>query len=314
MTCQLSTKKMNLDEWIETIKKGKFLKEDSLNLLFDKLTDILYQESTLLQLQLPIAICGDIHGQLYDLFELFKISGGIESNKYLFLGDYVDRGFFSVETFCYLACLKLKYPDRLYLLRGNHECREVNTAYGFYEECVSRYGHGGIWRRFNEIFDLLPISAIVDTDIFCTHGGLSPSIKYIEQIPLLNRRVELPMSGPLCDLTWSDPEEGVDGWILNQRGAGYLFGQKETNKFCHENKIQLICRAHQLAMKGYQYFFGEEQIVTVWSAPNYSYRSGNDASVLKIDSNKKRKFEIFKAVPDDQRVIPEELLDSNYFA
>ncbi|OHT16378.1 Serine/threonine protein phosphatase PP-V [Tritrichomonas foetus] len=305
---------MELDKWIETIRNGGFLKEEELDILFDKLSEVLYQEPTLLQLPLPITICGDIHGQLYDLFELFKVSGGIENNQYLFLGDYVDRGFFSCETFCYLACLKLKYPNRLFLLRGNHECREVNNTYGFLLECVSRYGHAGVWRRFNEIFDLLPISAIVDTDIFCTHGGLSPNIKYIEQIPLLKRDIELPMSGPLCDLTWSDPEEGVEEWILNQRGAGYLFGQKQTNKFCQENKVQLICRAHQIAMKGYQYFFQEEQIVTVWSAPNYTYRSGNDASVLKIDKNKNRQFVVFQAVPDDKRVIPEELAESSYFA
>lgn len=305
---------MELDRWLETIKNGGYLKEEELNLLLDKLSEVLYQESTLLQLKLPITICGDIHGQLYDLFELFKISGGIENNQYLFLGDYVDRGYFSVETFCYLACLKLKYPTRLYLLRGNHECREVNTTYGFITECLTRYGHIGPWRKFNDVFDLLPISALVGTDIFCTHGGLSPSFKYIEEIPLLNRQVDLPVKGPLTDLTWSDPEDTAKGWMLNPRGYGYLFGQKETNKFCQTNNIQLICRAHQIAMKGYQYFFGEEQIVTVWSAPNYGYRSGNDASVLKIDSNKNRKFEIFQAAPDDQRVIPEELSESNYFA
>ena len=305
---------MELDKWLELIKKGGCLCENDLNLLLTSLSDVLYQEPTLLHLNLPITICGDIHGQLYDLFELFDVSGGVSSNEYLFLGDYVDRGYFSVETFTFLACLKLKYPDRIHLLRGNHECRSINTMYGFYQECVSRYGHGGVWRRLNEVFDLLPISAVVDTDIFCTHGGLSPVLKYIEQIPLLRRDVELPMAGPLADLTWSDPDDTVDGWVINQRGAGYLFGQKETNKFCHENKIQLICRSHQIAMKGYQYFFNEEQIVTVWSAPNYCYRSGNDASVLKIDKNKNRQFVVFKAVPNDKRVIPEELNEANYFA
>ena len=305
---------MELDKWLELIKKGGCLCENDLNLLLTSLSDVLYQEPTLLHLNLPITICGDIHGQLYDLFELFDVSGGVSSNEYLFLGDYVDRGYFSVETFTFLACLKLKYPDRIHLLRGNHECRSINTMYGFYQECVSRYGHSGVWRRLNEVFDLLPISAVVDTDIFCTHGGLSPVLKYIEQIPLLRRDVELPMAGPLADLTWSDPDDKVDGWVINQRGAGYLFGQKETNKFCHENKIQLICRSHQIAMKGYQYFFNEEQIVTVWSAPNYCYRSGNDASVLKIDKNKNRQFVVFKAVPNDKRVIPEELNEANYFA
>ncbi|KAH0802240.1 Serine/threonine-protein phosphatase ppe1 [Histomonas meleagridis] len=298
---------------METIEKGEFLKENEVLLLLDKVAEILYQEPTLLMLPLPIVICGDIHGQLFDLFELFRVSGGIGSgNRYLFLGDYVDRGFFSVETFCYLAILKIKYPNNIYLLRGNHECRDVNHEYGFNIECQSRFGHEGPWKRFNEIFDLLPISAMVDTDIFCTHGGLSPDIKFVEQIPLLNRRAELPMKGPLCDLTWSDPEN-VKEWAPNSRGAGYLFGQEITNQFCHINNLQLICRAHQLVMKGYQYHFNEEKLVTVWSAPNYSYRSGNVASVLKINDKKEREFVIFDAVPDDKRVIPEEL-QSKYFA
>ena len=297
---------MDLDQCLSQIKKGLSPSEADINMILDKLSEILYQEPTLLNLKLPFCICGDIHGQLFDLFELFRISGGIENNRYLFLGDYVDRGFFSVETFCYLAILKLKYPDRIYLLRGNHESKDVNASYGFIQECESRFGNQLIWKRFNEVFELLPISAIIDETIFCTHGGLSPDIKYVEQIGSLDRRVQIPAKGALCDLTWSDPDESMESWQLNCRGAGYLFGQKITNQFCNINKLDLICRAHQLAMQGYTYHFGEEQLCTVWSAPNYMYRSGNIASVLKIDENKRREFVIFDAVPDD--------LQSQYFA
>ncbi|EAY06999.1 hypothetical protein TVAG_174680 [Trichomonas vaginalis G3] len=303
---------MDLDSYIESIRGGKRLEEEQLRLVFSKLMEVLYQEGTVHPLPLPIVICGDIHGQLYDLFELFKISGGPESNRYLFLGDYVDRGYFSLETFTYLACLKLKYPDHIYLLRGNHECRQVNQLYGFYDECVNVYGHAGIWRMCNEVFDLLPIAALIANKIFGVHGGLSPEIKLIEQIPLIERQDELPSNGALADLTWSDPDD-VDGWAPNPRGAGWLFGAQPTHEFCANNKIDLIVRAHQLAMSGYQYHFGETQLVTVWSAPNYMYRSGNDASVLMIDENFNREFVIFKAVPDDQRVIPEETTPP-YFA
>ena len=222
-------------------------------------------------------------------------------------------GYYSLETFTYLAALKLRYPDHIYLLRGNHECRQVNQLYGFYDECINYYGHAGLWRMCNEVFDLLPIGAVVANRIFCIHGGLSPEVKLIEQIPLIERQDELPSTGPLADITWSDPDETIEGWAMNQRGAGYLFGPRPTHEFCYNNKLQLITRAHQLAMSGYQYHYGEDQLVTVWSAPNYMYRSGNDASVLKISDDFTREFVIFQAVPDSERVIPDDSAP-HYFA
>ena len=303
---------MDVDTWIETLRAGKRLEEGQITSLFAQLTDVLYQEGTVHPLPLPVTICGDIHGQLYDLFELFKVSGGVSSNRYVFLGDYVDRGYYSLETFLYLGALKLKYPDRIYLIRGNHECRQVNQLYGFYDECINYYGHAGLWRICNEVFDLLPIGVLVANRIFCIHGGLSPMIKLIDQISLIERQDELPSQGALADLTWSDPDE-IEGWALNQRGAGLIFGTRPTRDFCRNNKLQLIARAHQLAMSGFQYHFGEEQLVTVWSAPNYMYRSGNDASVLKINEDFRREFVIFRAVPDSERVIPDESAP-HYFA
>ena len=296
----------DVDLWISYLSKGQRLDEASVTKIFLKLTEILYQEGNVQPLSAPIIICGDIHGQLYDLFELFRVSGGPESNRYLFLGDYVDRGYYSLETFLYLAALKLKYPDHIYLLRGNHECRQVNQLYGFYEECMTIYGHSGLYKLANDVFDLLPIAALISNRIFCVHGGLSPHIRHIDQINCeIERQGELPSKGPFADLTWSDPFD-IETWDQNQRGAGYLFGKRPTHEFCHNNKIELICRAHQIAMSGFQYHFNEKQLVTIWSAPNYMYRSGNDASVLKVDQNFKREFITFKAVPDSKRVIPDD--------
>lgn len=303
---------MDLDLFISTIRSGKRLQENQITMVFNKLMEVLYQEGTIHPLPLPITICGDIHGQLYDLFELFEISGGPENNRYLFLGDYVDRGYYSLETFVYLACLKLKYPDHLYLLRGNHECRQVNQLYGFYDECVNVYGHAGIWRLCNEVFDLLPIGAMVANRVFAVHGGLSPEIKLVDQISLIERQDELPSTGALTDLTWSDPDD-IDGWAVNQRGAGWVFGRNPTHEFVHNNQIDLIVRAHQLATNGYQWHFDEHDLVTVWSAPNYMYRTGNLASVMKIDENFEQQFIQFSAVPNDKRVIPDETT-SQYFA
>ncbi|OHT05870.1 Ser/Thr protein phosphatase [Tritrichomonas foetus] len=304
----------NLDSILSTIREGNPLPEKILVELLLKLMEVLYTESNVLELQSPITICGDIHGQLYDLFELFKVSCPNEEvgdTKFLFMGDYVDRGRFSIETFAYLAALKLRYPGQFYLLRGNHECRQINQMYGFYNETQFNYGHAGIWTLCNEVFDLLPMAALIDGDVFSIHGGLSPKITLIESISLLNRQQELPQSGPLCDICWSDPED-IECWRENQRGAGYLFGAPQTHAFCQNNGLRLVTRSHQIAMEGYQKFF-DGQLITVWSAPNYMYRSGNKATVLKYKGRDDYELVPFEPCPDDKRKIPEDLPTSGYF-
>lgn len=301
---------LDLDAVLSYLEKGKHLDEKCVTMLLVKLLEILYEERTLLTLHAPIIICGDIHGQLYDLFELLKTGGDPATNQYLFQGDYVDRGYFSLETYLYLVTLKLKFPQNIHLLRGNHESRSVSKIYGFYDEIVQNYGHAGIWQLCQETFDLLPIAAIIDKKIFSVHGGLSPDCQLVEQVELFDRQVELPLQGPLCDLTWSDPDD-VGGWAVNQRGAGWLFGNVPTNTFVHNNKLSLITRAHQLVMAGYQYHFSEK-VLTVWSAPNYGYVSGNVASVLKLDENLNRDIRVFKERPQSERTKPEDFVP-HYF-
>ncbi|OHS95596.1 Serine/threonine-protein phosphatase PP-X 1 [Tritrichomonas foetus] len=302
---------MDLDEIISHLRNGEHPDESCAKMLLEKLMEVLYNEGNVLNLQAPITICGDIHGQLYDLFELFRIAGQPPETKFLFMGDYVDRGFYSLETFLYLAALKLRYPDTIYLLRGNHECRSVNHLYGFYEDCIQNYGHSGVWFLCNDVFDLLPMAAVISNSIFSVHGGLSPEISLIEQISLKNRQEELLSYGSFCDLCWSDPDD-ITNWGVNSRGAGYLFGSQPVSEFCHNNKISLITRAHQLAMAGYDYRF-DQQLITVWSAPNYMYRSGNIASVLAIDEHLNRELKTFREVPDEQRKRPTDTVPQ-YFA
>lgn len=285
---------LDIDNLLERLRNAGKLTEVELNALFSKISEVFYQEGTIHPISLPVTFCGDIHGQLFDLFELFRKSGGIEENKYLFLGDYVDRGNHSLQTFCYLICLKLKYPENIYLLRGNHECRTTNQLYGFYDECMTNYGHAGIWSLCNQVFDLLPIGACIDNKIFAVHGGLSPDIKLIDQVPLIERQDDLPNQGALADLTWSDPDD-IEGWAYNPRGAGWIFGTKPTEEFCLNNEVDLIVRAHQLAEEGYKWHFNKEQLVTVWSAPNYMYRIGNKASVLKVDENLNKELVVFES-------------------
>jgi len=145
--------------------------------------------------------------------------------NFVFLGDFVDRGYFSLETFTLLMCLKAKFPDRVTLVRGNHESRQITQVYGFYEECQTKYGNASVWKSCCQVFDFLTLAAIVDGKILCVHGGLSPEIRTLDQIRVVARAQEIPHEGAFCDLVWSDPEE-VDTWAISPRGAGWLFGDK----------------------------------------------------------------------------------------
>jgi len=205
--------------------------------------DLLVEESNIVNLYSPITICGDIHGQFFDLMELFKYGGECPRTNYLFMGDFVDRGFYSVETFLLLLSLKVRYPEKIYLIRGNHESRQITQVYGFYDECLRKYGSVNVWRYCTEIFDFLPLAAIIDEQVFCVHGGLSPSIETLDQIKTIDRKQEVPHDGPMCDLMWSDPEE-MSGWGVSPRGAGFLFGKDKVDEFNHRNEINLIARAH----------------------------------------------------------------------
>ena len=287
------------DKYLDQLQKGKCLEENSLKILLEKVKEILITESNILLLKSPITICGDIHGQFYDLQKLIKLSGNPSITSYLFLGDYVDRGNNSVEVIELLLLYKLKYPNNIFLLRGNHESRQISFTYGFYEEITRKYGNSNPWRYIMDLFDYLPISAIIENKIFCVHGGLSPFISTVDQIRLINRKCEIPHDGAFCDLLWSDPDD-IETWNINSRGAGWIFGYKVVNEFNYLNKIELICRAHQLVNEGFKFWFKDKNLVTIWSCPNYCYRCGNKACFLKIEDKNclKREFVVFDACPE----------------
>jgi serine/threonine-protein phosphatase 4 catalytic subunit len=301
----------DLDRQIESLRKCQTIRESEVKLLCERAKDILMEESNVQKVHAPVTICGDIHGQFYDLVELFTVGGQCPDTNYLFLGDFVDRGFYSVETFLLLLALKVRYPDRITLIRGNHESRQITQVYGFYDECLRKYGSVNVWRYCTEIFDYLSLAALIEDKILCVHGGLSPSISTLAQIRVLDRKQEVPHDGAMCDLLWSDPED-IEGWRLSPRGAGYLFGGEIVKKFNHSNGIDLICRAHQLVMEGYKYMF-DQQLVTVWSAPNYCYRCGNVAAILELDENRTAMFRIFEAGPTEVRGVPAHKPTPDYF-
>ena len=159
-----------------------------------------------------------------------------------------------------------------------------------------------MWRFCTEVFDLLPLAAVVDNKVFCVHGGLSPSINTLDEIRKIDRKMEVPNEGAMSDLMWSDPDD-IHGWMVSPRGAGYLFGGEVVEKFNQENSIELICRAHQLVEEGYKEKFNDT-LVTVWSAPNYCYRCGNVAAILELDEDLTKFYKIFKESPEDSRGAP----------
>ncbi|PNS18759.1 serine/threonine-protein phosphatase ppe1 [Sphaceloma murrayae] len=424
------------DEWLAQARQCKYLPEADMKKLCEIVKECLMEESNIQPVSTPVTVCGDIHGQFYDLLELFNVAGGMpgdesldattgpvatspgsgsgvpaaaainaadieppsqikdprvrkkmkrrfqrdsaytsaasnaseedgeggddgeeeevrgrirsrssgaadrgpsgsedtededddsgvedvsspsaaqrKSNKtsmnngkqnFIFLGDFVDRGYFSLETFTLLMCLKAKYPDRVTLVRGNHESRQITQVYGFYEECQTKYGNASVWKSCCQVFDFLALAAIVDGKVLCVHGGLSPEIRTLDQIRVVARAQEIPHEGAFCDLVWSDPEE-VDTWAVSPRGAGWLFGDKVATEFNHVNGLKLIARAHQLVNEGYKYHFKNQDVVTVWSAPNYCYRCGNVASIMTLGEDLEPDFTIFSAVPDHRRAVP----------
>jgi serine/threonine-protein phosphatase PP1 catalytic subunit len=188
---------------------------------------------------------GDIHGQYYDLLRLFEYGEFPPDSNYLFLGDYVDRGKQNMETICLLLAYKIKYPENFFLLRGNHETASINRIYGFYDECRRRYSVK-LWKIFTECFNTLPVAALIDDKIICMHGGLSPDLMQLEQIRKLTRPTDVPDTGLLCDILWSDPEKEVNGWGENERGVSYVFGPDIVKSFLKKHDLDLICRAHQV--------------------------------------------------------------------
>ncbi|KAJ3188621.1 Serine/threonine-protein phosphatase 4 catalytic subunit [Gaertneriomyces sp. JEL0708] len=301
----------DLDRQIEQLRRCEIITESEVKELCNKAREILIEESNVQRVDAPVTICGDIHGQFYDLKELFNRGGECPERNYLFMGDFVDRGFYSVETFLLLLALKVRYPDRITLIRGNHESRQITQVYGFYDECLRKYGSVNVWRYCCEIFDYLSLSAIIDDEIFCVHGGLSPAINTLDQIRVIDRKQEVPHDGAMCDLLWSDPDD-ITGWGLSPRGAGYLFGGDVVGAFVHANNLQLIARAHQLVMEGYKLMFNGT-IVTVWSAPNYCYRCGNVAAILELDEQLNKNYKIFEAAQQEARGVPARKPAPEYF-
>jgi len=264
--------------------------------------DVFMDQPILLELECPLKVCGDVHGQYSDVLRLFECAGFPPEANYLFLGDYVDRGKLSLETICLLLSYKVKFPENFFLLRGNHECASINRIYGFYDECKRRYSIR-LWKTFTDCFNCLPVSAVIDEKILCMHGGLSPELSNLSQIATVVRPTDVPDTGLLCDLLWSDPEKEISGWGENDRGVSFTFGPDVVQSFLRKHGLDLVCRAHQVVEDGYE-FFARRNLVTIFTAPNYCGEFDNAGAIMSVDDAMCCAFQILRPLARNNQGMP----------
>ncbi|KAI0746373.1 Metallo-dependent phosphatase-like protein [Daedaleopsis nitida] len=283
-------------------QEGRLSEKQALWIL-DQATDLMTREPNLLQVPSPVTVCGDIHGQYYDLMKIFEVGGPVKDNNYLFLGDYVDRGCFGIECLLYLYSLKLCFPGQLYLLRGNHECRHLTEYFTFKRECLHKYSPE-VYDACIRSFQALPITALVDGKFFCVHGGISPELDTLQDLVHLNRFEEPASKGLLCDLLWADPipnfgheqdptydrphglPPGVPFVDNHTRGCSYYFTYEAACKFLERNQLLGIFRGHEAQDAGYTMHRKTPtkkfpSVITIFSAPNYLDVYHNRGAVIK---------------------------------
>lgn len=276
-------------------KEGRFTNE-AVEQVVNDVKKIFKHEPNLLMIDSDLIICGDVHGQFYDLLKLFEVGGDPATNKYLFLGDYVDRGSFSVECLLYLYCHKIRYPNTFFMLRGNHECRHLTEYFTFKSECKAKY-ELKIYDLFCDSFNFLPLAAVVKKMFFCVHGGLSPEIIKVKDVNKINRFCEPPSSGAFCDLLWADPHESFGKEITdfgfapnNVRGCSFYFSFSACCNFLAHNSLLSVIRAHEAQDLGYKMYKQSKSstfpaLITIFSAPNYLDVYNNKAAILKLENS-----------------------------
>lgn len=288
---------VNLDFLTEFFFKEGRLTEEQAMIIVRRGAEVLAREPNLLKIDAPVTVCGDIHGQYYDLIKLFEVGGDPLTTRYLFLGDYVDRGYFSIECFLLLLAHKIQRPNQIWMLRGNHECRHLTSYFTFKREVEHKYS-SQVYDACNLAFDALPLTAVVNNQFFCVHGGLSPQLNSLSDIDKIDRFREPPTKGLLCDLLWSDPHEkfgeepsGTAKFEPNNlRGCSYFYTYKAAMQFLNKTGLLSIVRAHEAQDAGYRTYRKNEatgfpSVMTIFSAPNYLDAYNNKAAVLKYENN-----------------------------
>lgn len=279
-------------------REGRLHESQALRIL-EMAASCLSKEPNLLHVPAPVTVCGDIHGQYFDLLKLFEVGGNPETTAYLFLGDYVDRGSFSFECLIYLYALKLNFNGHFWLIRGNHECKHLTSYFTFKNECLHKYTLK-IYEACCRSFNTLPLAALMNGQYFCVHGGISPELNSVQDVNRINRFREIPSRGLMCDLVWADPIETydedaddttMDKFIPNTvRGCSFAFNYQAACEFLQRTGLLSIIRAHEAQDAGYRMYkntktLGFPSLLTLFSAPNYLDTYKNKAAVLKYESN-----------------------------
>ncbi|OHS93437.1 Serine/threonine-protein phosphatase PP2A catalytic subunit [Tritrichomonas foetus] len=252
-------------------------------------------KNTLIKVRPPVYIVGDIHGSLLDLLRILKYGGSEPSTRYLFLGDYVDRGSLSTEVITLLVALFCDNPESFTLLRGNHEFRETSGTYGFKDEVVSTYGDSYVWEEFSRLFEYLPIAGILGKDIFCVHGGVSPELFNLTQIENIQRPFENEYPKFVSHLLWGDPSSEFADFSESSRGKGVTFGKTAASQFFAYTGVKKIIRAHQ-CVEGVEPSL-DGACLTVFSTSNYKPKKGNSSGILKVSKNLEMENVIFPPIP-----------------
>ncbi|CAL2039433.1 unnamed protein product [Caenorhabditis brenneri] len=277
----------------QTTINSLFPPEEIISIL--RLTEsILMKENSLLEVESPIKIIGDLHADFENLKNIFDLIGRVPKDKMVFLGNYVDMGPSGIELVVLLFCLKIRYKDRIFLLKGNHETPAVNKLYGFYSECQLKY-NSALWWDFQCCFNRLPLACLISKKVLCVHGGLSPELTSLDKIRSIQRPSEPISSGLEIDLLWADPTNRGDGWFLSYRGISYLFGKKIVETACKTLKLSLIIRSHMVVPDGYEVMCGR-LLITVFSVPNY-VGTANTAAVLSLNEKLEVSYQTSTAAP-----------------
>uniref|UniRef100_A0A0N4ZZ63 Serine/threonine-protein phosphatase n=1 Tax=Parastrongyloides trichosuri TaxID=131310 RepID=A0A0N4ZZ63_PARTI len=285
-------------EWRPALSTVLFTEEELIELCY-RARETFWMSKICIDVNPPVIIVGDIHGQYEDLLAIMNFGGFPPMKKYVFLGDYVDRGPFSIECITLLFVFKVLYPLEITLLRGNHESRPVNMHYGFYLECKRRYSTA-LYDAFQWAFNCMPFCARVGGKILCMHGGIAEDLVDIEQLERVERPCEIPDLGVLADLTWADPDCGIQDYEESPRGAARIFGKRALENFLAKHKLELIVRGHQVVQDGFE-FFADRKLVTIFSAPSYTGTHDNVAAVMNVDQNLIVSFTLFKNDAEERK-------------
>lgn len=269
---------------------------DTIRIILKQAADIFKTEKTVLRIQSPCIVLGDIHGQLIDLLRILHFNGFPPEKKYIFLGDLVDRGDFSIEVLTLIFSLKILYPTSVYVLRGNHEWQSSQFKECFVNSAIEELRTPDIEKWVNHAFNQLPYAAIVDGYALCIHGGIGPSIQKIEDIENIKRGISLIEDEAATELTWSDPIENIPLYMVSPRGMGYLFGQSALNSFLRNSLLEMIVRGHECVNEGVRYSLNR-QCITVFSASNYVGTSYNKSGILVFNPGKKPDGLAFDPLP-----------------